>query len=88
VIVFAMLVTLTSVELSLKFNQESDFNTGVSSIIQAYERHNLMAEINYRIRKLERIAVGWIQDPTGNLEWELRNDVNYLAFLYLFSLLL
>jgi hypothetical protein len=43
--------------LSLKFNQIGEFKEGIQTINQAYRRHNIMAEINYRIRLLHQLAL-------------------------------
>lgn len=49
---------LLAVDLSLKFDQIGEFKEGIQTINQAYRRHNIMAEINYRIRLLREYAFG------------------------------
>lgn len=41
-------------------NQADDFDGGLDSLVQAYQRHNLMAHINFKIRKLQLVAKGLV----------------------------
>lgn len=70
ILIFALLIVLSSIELSFKFNQYNDFQAGVSTIATAYQRHNLMAEINYRIRKLQLLATGFLRIKVTNAAYQ------------------
>mmetsp|Transcript_28675 Transcript_28675/g.25662 ORF Transcript_28675/g.25662 Transcript_28675/m.25662 type:complete len:98 (-) Transcript_28675:187-480(-) len=62
-IIFIALLTLAFVSFfAFKVVEVSDFKDGVQIIKQGYQRHNLMAEINYRVRKLQLLSLGSLTD--------------------------
>jgi PAS domain S-box-containing protein len=54
------LITLTAVELSLKFNQASEMNQGVYAVYRSYQRHDYISNINFNIRYLYLLSQGMV----------------------------
>lgn len=75
ILMFILLIILTSLDLAFRFDQIDTFKTGITTVQQGYQRHNLMAEINYRIRMLQLNATGMLVDAPPGLETELRQDL-------------
>lgn len=61
------LIVLAVLVLKFRLDQTSKIEDGVHAIKQAYQRTNLMADINYKTRKLERMAWGTFSNPANTL---------------------
>jgi len=66
--------------LVFRLNQTSDFSDGITAVGEAFDRTNLLAQINYDTDKLYILAAGWVANTvvtsTGlTPEASLRSDV-------------
>jgi len=69
--------------LVFRLKQTSEFEDGIKSISKAYQRTNVMAEINYLSRKVERIAREqfartYLSNGTVQPEFSTRIDVFFI----------
>lgn len=46
--------------LVFRLNQTSDFSDGITAVGEAFDRTNLLAQINYDTDKLFILAAGWV----------------------------
>ena len=94
----AILITITcksqklsdkflAVELSLKFKQTSEYKEGVLNIHEAFQRHDLMADINFKTRKLEvlsrNLITGLSTAEKDALETDIKTKVSTLKTIIL-----
>jgi len=61
--ILLILFVLAILILIFRVNQTSDFSDGIEAIGEAYDRTNLMAQINYDTDKLYILARGWVPNP-------------------------
>jgi hypothetical protein len=47
---------ILGIDLAFKFDEHREFNEAVTTILEAYQRYDTMAEINFNIRKLQLLA--------------------------------
>ena len=52
-----VLIILISINLNLNFTKSDDISEGVYAVFQAYQRHNVLADINFNIRQLQLLAL-------------------------------
>lgn len=62
--------------------QVDEFDNSLDSLSHAYQRHDLMAEINYKIRKLDLLAeYKWSVTDRNTAEQDIRNNVQFFFLL-------
>jgi len=54
--VIVIILTLAAVELGLKISEDSAIMTGVNSIFTAFKRPDIMADVNFYVRRVSNIA--------------------------------
>lgn len=64
VLLLLIIVALTCVELSYQLTQSGKFEDGLDSLVQVYNRHNILANINYNARILMLLAKYQIEFAT------------------------
>ena len=52
-----VLIILIAVTLSLNLSKSDEISEGIYSTFQAYQRHDVMADINFNIRQLQLLAL-------------------------------
>jgi len=53
IFLFILLIAITGIELLLKIELNNDIKDGIKIIWLSIERHDLIADINYRVRMLD-----------------------------------
>jgi len=58
ILLHLILIALACVELSFQIKQGNEFEDSLDSLVQAYNRHNILASINFKSRQLQMLAAG------------------------------
>lgn len=56
IVLLLIICVLSAVEFSYRIGQKGDINEGVEAIYNSYMRHNIMADVNYISRYIDRFV--------------------------------
>lgn len=79
ILLHLILIALACVELSFQIKQGNEFESSLDSLVQAYSRHNILANINFKTRQLQLLASGQLGITTASAwtakETSLKSDL-------------
>jgi PAS domain S-box-containing protein len=79
ILLHLILIALACVELSFQIKQGNEFEDSLDSLVQAYSRHNILADINFKTRQLYLLAKGQLGVTTfpawSAMEGSLKSDL-------------
>jgi len=67
ILLHLILIALACVELSFQIKQGNEFESSLDSLVQAYSRHDILANINFKTRQLQMLAAGQLK--LYNADW-------------------